>query len=47
MLRICFLHGICVGETHILVLLVVEGEVDHEADEHIPGMGELRVGPGE
>ena len=46
MLRICFRHGIRVGETHVPALLVVEGEVDHEANGQVPRMGELGVGPG-
>jgi hypothetical protein len=47
MLRIRFRHGICVGEAYVSVLLAIEGEVDHEADEHVPKMGKLGVGPGE
>jgi hypothetical protein len=31
----------------VSVLLAIEGKVDHEADEHVPKMGKLGVGPGE
>lgn len=41
MLCIRFRHGICVGEAYVSVLLVIEGEVSHEADEHVPRTGKL------